>query len=192
MGGRGVRWGGLVLLVVVTSGWVSAVPASAHRRLGVGDSIMLSAEDDLLAHHVHVNAVVGRQFDEGLLFLKRLAARDSLPSVIIVHLGTNGPIDPSACDAVTRLAGTSRRVFLLTLWVPRPWEVPNNAIIDACAGTEPRVNVIRWHDRSVGHPGWFAGDGYHLTPLGQRSYAAIVVGAVRGVLGVINARRAAA
>ncbi len=189
MGRRGLRWGGLVLLVVVSLGCVSAVPAAAHGRLGVGDSIMLSAEPGLAAHHVHVNAVVGRQFHQGLLLLRRLAARGSLPSVIIVHLGTNGPIDSSACDAVTRLAGTSRRVFLVTIWVPRPWEASNNAIIDACAAAEPRVNVIRWFDRVAGHPRWLAGDGYHLTPLGRRSYAAVVIGAVRGVLRVINARR---
>jgi hypothetical protein len=179
----------IVLLLAIGLAGLLAAPDSAAApkgRYGVGDSIMRSAADDLARYHVRVNAEVGRRFDEGLRILKRRAARGTLHRLVIVHLGTNGPIDPDACDAIARVAGTSHRVFLVTVRVPRPWQALNNAFLNSCALLHARVYVIRWYAFSAGHPRWFADDGYHLTPLGRASYAEFIDARVRGIMRSVN------
>jgi lysophospholipase L1-like esterase len=181
----------ILLLAVGLAGLVAAPGAAAPRgRFGVGDSIMLSASDELARYRVHVNAEVGRQFDEGLRVLKARAARGTLPRLVIVHLGTNGPVGADACDAVAVVAGTSHRVFLVTVRVPRPWQDRNNATFNACALLYARVHVLHWYAFSGRHPDWFADDGYHLTPLGQTAYAEFVDAGVQRIMRVI-ARRGA-
>jgi hypothetical protein len=155
-------------------------------RLGVGDSIMLSAEDELAAFDVDVRAKVGRQFDEGLARIRSLDANGFLPKRVIVHLGTNGPIDPADCDALADIVGPSRRLFLVTIRVPRSWMKPNNATIRSCAEAHERVYLIRWSMVSGRHPEWFADDGYHLNADGQDRYARYLDAQVDAVLAAIR------
>lgn len=174
----------VLLLAVLIAGLIAAPGAAAPRgRLGVGDSIMLSAADELASHGIKVNAEPRRLFAGGLRVMKRLAARGRLPRIVIVHLGTYGPIGGGACDAIVSLAGTSHRIFLVTIRVPRRWRHRNNALLTTCAHKHARVHALYWYAFSSGHPRWFAGDGYHLTPLGQTAYAAFIDAGVRRIIG---------
>jgi len=132
---------------------------------------MLSATGELAAYHVDVHAKIGRQFSEGVRVVRRLLRDHELAKRVIVHLGTNGPIDPHDCDRLVTLAGPHRRVFLVTIKVPRTWQDSNNAILGRCAAASDKVDLIRWYARSHGHGGWFVDDRYHLSDKGQRKYA---------------------
>ena len=170
--------------IVITSALVLALtlafaPAASgvpppKGRFGVGDSIMLSAKDDLRPLGYGVNAKVGRQFGSGVWIVRHKAEDGSLPRRVIVHLGTNGTIDPVDCDRLVGFAGPKRRVFLTTIKVPRSWEEPNNETLRACANDHEKVHVIRWWAKSHGHPEWFAADDYHLNVTGQRIFARFV------------------
>lgn len=149
--------------------------------MGVGDSIMLSASDELAAHAVDVNAEVGRQFSTGVSVVKRLASNDRLPRVVIVHLGTNGYVQPEDCDELVRSA-PHRRIFLVSIVVPRDWEDANNEVLNACAAAYERVHMIRWAVHSREQPGWYADDGYHLNADGQSAFAAFLASEVRETL----------
>lgn len=166
---------------------LASMPAAAARpipkgRVGVGDSIMLSAKDELNAYEIHVHAKVGRQFAEGVAVVQRLKDDGILAKRLIVHLGTNGPIDPADCDQVVSIAGPKRRVFLVTNKVPRDWQDSNNDILNACAKAYDNVWVIRWYAYSTGHPHWFADDRYHLSAEGQTIYADYLDAEVRRIL----------
>lgn len=151
-------------------------------RVGVGDSIMLSAKDELNAYEIHVHAKIGRQFAEGVAVVQRLKDDGVLAKRVIVHLGTNGPIDPADCDSVVSIAGLKRRIFLVTNKVPRMWQDPNNDTLNACATAYDNVWVIRWYAYSNGHPHWFADDRYHLSAEGQTIYAAFIDSEVTRIL----------
>jgi len=169
-----------------------AAPAAATThpaRFGVGDSIMRSADDELGVFGWRVNAEVGRQFSAGAAMIVRKAARDNLPKRVIVHLGTNGAIDPDDCSAVAEAAAPGRRLFLVTVRVPRGWQDTNNEILRSCAASSPRVYVTRWFAHSDGHDEWFAEDGYHLTADGQAEYASFLEARVRDVIQALRARR---
>ena len=163
--------GALLALGVMLSVAPSAAASIPEGRFGVGDSIMLSSSDELGVYGIDVNAEVGRQFDEGLRVVHRMVTAGTMPKRVIVHLGTNGWIDPSACDSLVDEVGHSRRVFLVTIRVPRDWMRPNNELLRSCANAHERVHLIRWAMVSGRHPEWFADDGYHLNVDGQARYA---------------------
>jgi lysophospholipase L1-like esterase len=173
----------LVLAVASLAAWPSSASARIpHGRLGVGDSIMLSASDELAAYEIPVAAKVGRQFSEGLRIVRARAKKGTLPKLVIVHLGTNGWIDPADCEALVAAAGRHRRVFLVTIRVPRDWMEPNNQTLQVCAEAHAKVHLIGWARVSGRHPEWFAEDGYHLNPLGQDEYAAYLDARVDAIL----------
>jgi lysophospholipase L1-like esterase len=181
---RSIRFAS-ALLVVLMVPWTGPAAAAAripHGRLGVGDSIMLSASDELAAFEIPVAAKVGRQFSEGLRIVRARAKKGTLPKRVIVHLGTNGWIDPADCEALVVSARSHRRVFLVTIRVPRDWMEPNNLTLKACAEAHAKVHLIGWARVSGRHPEWFAEDGYHLNPLGQDKYAAYLDARVDAIL----------
>jgi len=180
---RRVLLSSFACLALLASLAPSASAAKIPRgRVGAGDSIMLSAKDELNGYDVYVHAKVGRQFSEGVAVVQRLQDDGILAKRLIVHLGTNGPIDPADCDQVVAIAGPVRRVFLVTNKVPRDWQGANNDILNACAAAYENVWVIRWYAYSTGHPHWFADDRYHLSAEGQAIYAAFIDAEVRRIL----------
>jgi hypothetical protein len=183
-----------IALIALTTLAVAAFlqrPAAASvppGRLGVGDSIMLSARDELLELGIEVRAKVGRRFDEGLARVRRLAAAGTLPRSVIVHLGTNGWIDAADCDSLVDVVGRRRRrLFLVTVRVPRAWMEQNNAVLRACAASHDRAHLIRWAMLSGRHPEWFSDDGYHLNAVGQERYARYLDRRVDEVLASLRA-----
>ena len=165
---------------------VHAIASIPRGRFGIGDSIMLSAKPELRGYGVRANAKVGRQFDQGLGVVRRMVAADTLPKRVIVHLGTNGWIDPSSCDVLLDEIGHSRRVFLVTVRVPRDWMRPNNRLLRSCAASNDKVELIRWAMVSGRHPEWFADDGYHPNADGQAAYAAYLDEQVDAILAALK------
>ncbi len=141
--------------------------------LAVGDSVMLGAADALRDRigGVEVDAAVSRQFGTGIDILRSRRDSGQLPGTVVVHLGTNGGIGGESCEALMDvLAG--RRVLIVTLHVPRSWEAGNNAVLRDCAYRHG-AGIADW-SAIAGRPGQLAGDGYHLTGDGARSYTDLV------------------
>jgi hypothetical protein len=178
----------LTLAVAVAGGGrASAATPIPRGRLGIGDSIMLSASDELMADDIPVVAKVGRQFSDGLRIARARADAGTLPKRVIVHLGTNGWVTPEDCDALVEAAGPHRRLFLVTIRVPRDWMHPNNLTLQNCAARHEKVHLIRWAMISGRHPEWFADDGYHLNPVGQERYAAYIDARVDAIVSALSA-----
>jgi hypothetical protein len=156
----------------------AAAPAGV---LAVGDSVMLGSKPLLRRSGVRtVDAVVGRQFGSAVSIVERAAARGSLPRNVVVHLGTNGTVTLKACKGVVRHAGPERKVFLVTVRVPRAWQDSNNRTLRRCAAAygEDRAEVVDWSAYSAGHPGWFGADRVHPTPAGRSHYTSLIERAV--------------
>jgi hypothetical protein len=151
---------------------------STRSRLAVGDSLMVGASPLMRRHGFSVHAKVGRQFSTAPGIVRSYGRR--LARNVVIELGTNGTVSLSACQAVVRAAGPSRRVFLVTNRVPRSWQDSNNATLRACdrSFARARVRLIDWHAASAGHPDWFAADGVHTTAAGRRAFAALITRAV--------------
>jgi peptidoglycan/LPS O-acetylase OafA/YrhL len=149
----------------------------------IGDSVMLGAESALRrdlgrddqAAVFHVRE--GFQPSDALDLLAALARRHRIAATLVLHIGTNGPIDPSRLD---RLLGSLRehRIVLVTDHMPQPWHTPNNHTIRA-AGHRPDTVVVDWDAAAAQHRWWFWSDGIHVRAAGAEAYARMVTAALK-------------
>jgi hypothetical protein len=180
-----VAVGALVLSILAPA----ATAAPSRDRYAIGDSVMLGAKSALKDTGFGVDAVESRQAYSGPALLRKRGAQ--LPKNVVVHLGTNGTYPLSTCEALVRAAGPDRRVFLVTVHVPRSWQRANNAVIRRCdeAFAADRVHVIDWNGVVSRHPRWLYGDGIHLRPAGGAAFATLLDDSVNAA--VTEARSAA-
>jgi hypothetical protein len=135
------------------------------RVTAVGDSVMIDIEPYLQADvsGVVFNADVGQQWYSGVSDVQQARADGQLGSVVVIELGTNGPITAQLFDQMmSALQGVSRVVFV-TNYVPDYWQDPNNAIIEAGAKQYKDVAVANWYALAAANPGWLCGDHTHLS-----------------------------
>ncbi len=171
---RGWTLAVLATLSLLLPAIVAPSAAAADGKYALGDSVMLGARTALKQEGFRVDAAESRQAYAGPAMLRRMG--DRLPANVVVHLGTNGSYPLSSCTALVKAAGPQRRVFLVTVHVPRSWERPNNRVIRECARAFPegRVTVIDWNEAVSAHPGWLYGDGIHLKPSGGAAFARLI------------------
>jgi hypothetical protein len=149
----------------------------------LGDSVTIDAEPDLVADikGADVKANVGEQWYQGVAEVQSLRSQGALGAVVVVALGTNGPITAAdLADMMHALHGCSR-VVLVTNHVPDSWEGPNNALLRAAPKHYHRTVVADWQKLAARHPGWFYSDGTHM-PIGgagAKAFARLVASKVR-------------
>jgi hypothetical protein len=135
--------------------------------VAVGDSVLedvaLYAPTTLTSRGVAINAAVGRQWASGEGILGSLRASGRLPPVVVVALGSNGPISAAAFDAMMAQVAGARRVVFMTVTGPL---VANNAVIRAGVARYGQDVLADWAALAAAHPEWFAPDHVHVGPAG--------------------------
>jgi hypothetical protein len=130
----------------------------------VGDSVMLDTQQLLqeCVSNIDVNAAVSRQWSDGETVLRQVMAGASPPAVVVVALGTNGPISTADFDTMMSILHGATRVVFVTVHVDRPWQDPVNAILVSGVARYPNAVLADWAGLAAAHPGWFYSDGTHL------------------------------
>lgn len=146
----------------------------------VGDSISVSALPgfESAIPGIVVDAAEGRQFSAAPSILGAMLESAPAPDVVVIALGTNGPVDRADVDAVMDLAGDAEVLFV-NVRVPRPWEQVSNAEIERAADVYG-ATVIDWKTIADADPELLANDGYHLSTRGIAVLVDLVANAVRG------------
>jgi hypothetical protein len=154
------------------------IPRSGERTaLAIGDSIMLGAVGQLSRRGFEVDVRGCRQFSEGLSVLA--ARRRSLPTVVVMALGTNWTVERRQVRRALITIGRERVLGLVT-----PREVggvasSDQAVMRAAGERWPRrVRVLDWVRYSSGHSNWFWSDGLHLQPRGARALTRLMAPAL--------------
>ncbi|MGN6809383.1 MAG: acyltransferase family protein [Thermomicrobiales bacterium] len=152
-------------------------PAPPRRITAIGDSVMVGSADTLAAYlgaGLTVNAEVGRQAQEvpGILAARRAAGE--LGDIVIIHIGTNGPMRDADFDAIMAQLHGVRAVIFVNVHVPREWQNAVNTTLAAGAARYQNALLIDWQRESAGHPEYFADDGIHLTLQGTNIYASMI------------------
>ena len=130
---RSFRLVAVLSLVIVCLAEQPAGGAIEAGRLGIGDSVMLGAREELHARGFRiVDAVESRQFYSAASRVRYWKGAGKLPKNVVIHLGNNGIVLRSDCSHAVQAAGR-RRVFLVTLKVPRSWRVVDNRRLRRCA-----------------------------------------------------------
>jgi hypothetical protein len=179
---------------VAAGGTPSPTPSSSPRRAAAGprpsalpaisafgDSVILGARPALqrVFPGGTMDAVEGRQAGPILADIDRAAAAGRLHPLVIIHVGDNGLIDPSALRRTLSSLRHAQRVIVVTDRVGRDWQDANNRTIARVVPKFANATVLDWHRRSAHHSGWFYDDGIHLTASGAIAYARMLAAAAR-------------
>jgi hypothetical protein len=159
------------------------VESPGERISAVGDSVMLDAAPDLESDipGIVVDAAVSRQWSDGEVVLEQLKATDQLGTIVVVGLGTNGPITASDFDAMMTILSAVPRVVFVTVHVDRPWQDEVNAVLEAGVTQHENAVIADWASLAAENPEWFYADGTHLPigGVGAQALAALIEDACR-------------
>lgn len=143
--------------------------------MAIGDSVMLASAPELAAAMpgIYINAKVSRFMMAGISIVDQLAKHKRLRKVVIVGLGTNGPITASQVRALRAAVG-DRWLVLINTFVPRSWEHEVNITLARAARRYPNVLLVNWHNAIAGHQRLLWSDDIHPQPVGGKLYAKVV------------------
>jgi len=142
----------------------------------VGDSVTVPAGDSLGEMGFAVDAVACRTFAQGL---EVMAARTTLPDLVVMALGTNGTVSGAELDQALELVGPFARLMLVVGKDVGGGVDPDGRLMRAFAQAHPdQVTIIDWFAYSGGHSDWFAPDKLHLTTAGAQGFAQMIGEAV--------------
>ena len=133
----------------------------------VGDSVMLDYQSNLQTDvpGVDVEAAVSRQWATGEQLLQQLRSEGRLGAVVVVALGTNGPITSADFDAMMSVLSGASRVVFVNIVVDRSWQDPNNQVLASGVAQYSNAVIADWHSLESQNPSWVYSDGTHL-PIG--------------------------
>ncbi|WP_125099098.1 acyltransferase family protein [Leucobacter chromiireducens] len=141
----------------------------------LGDSVMLASLPELetALPGIEVDAAVSRGMGVGVELADEWAASGRLRPILVVGLGTNGPVAPEELDALARTAG-DRPIVLVNAHADRDWIPGVNEELERFADGRRGVVVADWTGAVTGVPDALAGDDIHPNPSGGEIYAASV------------------
>lgn len=147
------------------------------QSIAIGDSVMVDGSDGLrqLFPNMLINADVSRHADVAISLLRQYKEKGELPKIVIIGMGTNGPVTTDQVNQIMDIVGKNRKVFWISVHVPtKPWEKPVNKTIKDAAKTHKNLKIIDWNKYSEDHPDWFYGDQVHPNDTGSKQYSAYI------------------
>ena len=137
--------------------------------VGIGDSIMLGAIDELQSKfpNGYFDAAVSRTAYVANGIIRDLSYSGLLGDPVVINLGANGDCNNATKDLIMSNLG-NRKVFWLN--VTNDYSVGVNANLNSYASRFNNLYVIDWNSISSGHPEYFIADGIHLTYEGKKAY----------------------
>ena len=148
----------------------------------IGDSVMLGSSGRIreLLPACYVDAEVSRYVGGGLDAAKAFEAQGRLGNLVVIALGTNGPIAGyERYEVQTRqlleYLGNSRHIFWVNVYCPHlTWQETNNNYIKKLAAEHGNVHEVDWYGLISQHPEWLTEDGIHPNSEGRVQYAKLI------------------
>ncbi len=135
----------------------------------IGDSVMIDAQPALESDipGIDVEAAVSRQWDDGITIAQQLKSENRLGAIVVIDLGTNGPVSQQQfTNMMDVLSGASRVVFV-TVHLPSyyTWSSSVNATLEQGVPHYARDRLADFNKLADKNPQWFYSDGIHM-PIG--------------------------
>ncbi len=127
---------------------------------------MLDAEPDLQFDipGIDVEAEVSRQWDDGIALAQEMRFERTLGSIVVIDLGTNGPVDLGQFQQMMSvLAGASVVVFVTVHLPPSySWYMSVNATLEQGVPMYHDTRLANFNALADANPQWFGPDGVHM------------------------------
>ncbi|HWM33666.1 MAG TPA: acyltransferase family protein [Pseudolysinimonas sp.] len=149
-------------------------PVGGNEISAIGDSVMLAAAPTLQEKFpgIQIDAQVSRSIYVAPEMIRALIRKDKLRKVLVLALGTNGPIDRKVLDEIRELIGPERLMVVVNVQAPRYWTAGVNKDLSAFALYYRDVELANWHDAIQGKLNLLAGDQIHFGSAGAEVWAA--------------------
>ena len=149
--------------------------------VAIGDSVMLAAAPQLQEAFpgISIDAVVSRQMRQAPDIVRELSEGDGVRPIVVIGLGTNGPIAVETIDTVMSLVAPETLVVLVNVQAPRGWTPGVNDILSAYAQRKRNVELANWESAIQPQIGLLASDRIHP---GGPITGSIYAGAVRDAI----------
>ncbi|WP_442599819.1 acyltransferase family protein [Neobacillus sp. D3-1R] len=146
----------------------------------IGDSVLINPTPYLekVFPAISIDAKVSRQMRDAMEIVKELKHKKRLGEMVIIELGTNGSFPDKTLTDLLELIGKERKVFLVNIRVPRPWESLVNKKLKEISTDYSNTMVVDWYSTSANHNEYFLNDGVHLKPAGAKAFAFMIEEAV--------------
>ncbi|POH68539.1 MULTISPECIES: acyltransferase family protein [Cryobacterium] len=156
----------------------------------VGDSVMLASAAELQAEFpgITIDAAVSRGMDAAPEILAAQRAAGTLRPVVLLGLGTNGPVDQADLAAVMRVIGPSRELIVVNAFADRDWTAGVNTELAEFSARRSQVVLADWSAAIAPHVDVLADDGIHPGPTGGAIYADSVAVALERLPGAAPSR----
>ncbi len=155
-----------------------AAPVTQPGYLGLGESVMLGASGALTQTFpgIAIDAAVGSQETDIQARVKALSAQGQLPSQVILHTGTNGPIAAKSLRTIlaTLQEAEVTQVVVVNNSVPRRYQDPNNSIFVSVVPEFANAILVDWHAAVLADPSLVNADGVHPSGVGVVAYANLI------------------
>lgn len=157
----------------VAPGPVESLPRAPSPRWMLADPTMATLSAVLAKSGVTAETVATADLTSEVPRVRTLVADDLIGPVVIVHVGTDGPLPAGALDAVLDELRAIPQVVLVTDHGQAAWTAPNNTEIAAAVRADrPNVSLFDWATVASMCPDTcVADDGVTLTEDGTWFYA---------------------
>jgi peptidoglycan/LPS O-acetylase OafA/YrhL len=168
-----------------TTGPVDEEAATDHVTTGdeitaIGDSVMLAAAPALQEAYpgIAIDAAVSRSMFSAPGIVQAQLDAGTLRTVVVLALGTNGPIERNTLEQVRQMIGPQRELVVVNAQAPRGWIPGVNDELSAFALVYRNVELANWHDAIQPYLSEMARDQVHFGPFGAGIFTATVQDAV--------------
>lgn len=157
-----------------------AGPATGDQITAIGDSAMLAAAPALQERFpgIAIDAAVSRGMGSAPEVVQAQLDAGTLREVVVIALGTNGPVDRATLEQVRAMVGPRRELIFVNAQAPRGWIPGVNAELASFALVYRNVELANWYDAIQPYLHEMARDQVHFGPIGAGIYATAVGDAV--------------
>ncbi|GAA2078891.1 hypothetical protein GCM10009840_12480 [Pseudolysinimonas kribbensis] len=156
-------------------------PVGGNQVTAIGDSVMLAAAPELQAGlpGIAIDAAVSRSMYAAPGIIQADLDAGSLRKVVLIELGTNGPIDHATLEQIHKLVGPDREIIVVSAQAPRGWTPGVNAALTAFADRYRNVVLANWHDAVQPYLSELNRDQIHFGGAGARLFTSVVKDALQ-------------
>ena len=156
----------------------------------IGDSVMLASAEELQAGFpgIQIDAVVSRQLSSAPAIVRQMRDSGTLRPVLLIGLGTNGPIDRQSLDQIRSIVGPRHEIVVVSVQAPRGWTDDVNGTLTRFAKQYRSVELANWREAISTRLDLLARDQIHPGPAGGLIYVRAVTDALQRLADLPPAR----